>query len=105
MRLRRARLWAATKPLVWRSILVSKQSVRVATGPHQPIAMRAMPILPGLSPVATKSLTATFDAGRLSSDGGFVVLREIERRLGLAETITGPLHDARDPARIRQSYA
>jgi hypothetical protein len=47
-----------------------------------------MPILPGLSPVAAKSLTATFDAGRLSSDGGLVVLREIERRLGLAATIT-----------------
>jgi hypothetical protein len=64
-----------------------------------------MQILPGLSPVATKSLTATFDAGRLSSDGGLIVLREIEMRLRLAETITGPLHDARDPARVRHSYA
>ena len=34
--------------------------------------MHAMPILPGLSPVEAKSLTATFDAGRLSSDGGLV---------------------------------
>jgi hypothetical protein len=33
--------------------------------------------LPGLSPIAGKSLTATFDAGRLSSDGGMIVLREI----------------------------
>jgi Transposase DDE domain group 1 len=64
-----------------------------------------MPILPGLSPVAAKSLTATFDAGRLSSDGGLVVLREIERRLGLATTITSPLRDDRDPARVRHSYA
>jgi hypothetical protein len=64
-----------------------------------------MPILPGLSPVAAKSLTATFDAGRLSSDGGLIVLREIAARLRLAETITGPLRDDRDPARVRHSYA
>lgn len=67
--------------------------------------MHAMPILPGLSPVETKSLTATFDAGRLSSDGGLVVLREIEARLRLAETITSPLGDDRDPTRVRHSYA
>jgi hypothetical protein len=30
------------------------------------------------------------------SDGGLVVLREIERRLGLADVITGPLRDDRD---------
>ena len=39
--------------------------------------MHAKPILPGLSPVEAKPLTATFDAGRLSSDGGLIVLREI----------------------------
>jgi len=34
-----------------------------------------------------------------------VVLREIERRLGLAETITAPLRDDRDPSRVLYSYA
>lgn len=63
------------------------------------------PLLPGLSPVEGKPLTATFDAGRLSSDGGVVVLREIARRLGLAQAITGPLPDDRDPARVTHSYA
>jgi len=67
--------------------------------------MIATPILPGLSPVAGKPLTVTFDAGRLSSDGGLIVLREIATRLGLAETITGPLADVRDPSRVRHSYA
>ena len=67
--------------------------------------MNATPILPGLSAVEGKLLTATFDAGRLSSDGGLIVLREIERRLGLAETITFPLRDKRDPDRVRHSYA
>ena len=66
--------------------------------------MNATPILPGLSPVAGKPLTATFDAGRLSSDGGVIVLREIAARLGLAQAITGRLRDDRDPTRVRHSY-
>jgi hypothetical protein len=67
--------------------------------------MNATLILPCLSPVEGKPLTATFDAGRLSSDGGVIVLREIAKRLGLAETITGPLGDDRDPSRVRHSFA
>ena len=34
--------------------------------------------LPGLSPVDGKELCARFDGGRLSSDGGVLLLREIE---------------------------
>ncbi|MGH6815247.1 MAG: transposase, partial [Hyphomicrobiaceae bacterium] len=56
--------------------------------------------LPGLSPVAGKALTATFDGGRLSSDGGMIVLREIEGKLGLADAIAKPLPDTRDPLRV-----
>ena len=67
--------------------------------------MHATPLLPGLSPVGAKSLTATFDAGRLSSDGGLIVLREIASRLGLAQAITGCLRDDRDPTRVLHSYA
>ena len=40
--------------------------------------------LPGLSPVGGKTITATFDGGKLSSNGGVLILREIERKLGLA---------------------
>jgi hypothetical protein len=64
--------------------------------------MHATSLLPGLSPVEGKPLTATFDAGRLSSDGGVIVLREIATRLGLAETITAPLGNERDPSRVPQ---
>lgn len=67
--------------------------------------MHATLFLPGLSPVEAKSRTATFDAGRRSSDGGLVILREIEARLGLAETVSRPLRDDRDPARVRHTYA
>ena len=77
--------------------------MRVATGATAH-PMHAISFLPGLSPVAGKPLTATFDAGRLSSDGGLIVLREIATRLALAETITGPLRDERDPSRTRHSY-
>ena len=72
---------------------------------RQLTAMNATPILPGLSPVGAKPLTATFDAGRLSSDGGLIVLREAARRLGLAEVITGPLCDARERKRVVHTYA
>jgi hypothetical protein len=67
--------------------------------------MNATPILPGLSAVEGKPLTVTFDAGRLSSDGGMIVLREVATRLGLAEVIAGPLDDRRDPSRVQHSYA
>jgi hypothetical protein len=67
--------------------------------------MHATPFLPGLSPVATKLLTAARDAGNLSSNGGAVVLREAARRLGIAETIAGPLPDTRNPLFVTHSYA
>ena len=38
---------------------------------------------PGLSPVAGRELRADFDGGALSSDGGVLVLREIERKMGI----------------------
>ena len=57
--------------------------------------MHAMPILPGLSPVAAKSLTATFDAGRLSSDGGLIVLRD-----GVAERYLPARNAAASPYRF-----
>jgi hypothetical protein len=45
------------------------------------------PFLPGLSPVQGKAVVARFDGGRLSSEGGLLALREIDRRLGLADRL------------------
>ena len=45
--------------------------------------------LPGLSPVSGKSVVATFDGGLLSSDGGVLVLREVEQRLRIADRFAG----------------
>jgi hypothetical protein len=41
--------------------------------------------LPGLSPVAGKKVVVNFDGGLLSSDGGILVLREVEQRLRVAD--------------------
>ena len=64
-----------------------------------------IPYLPGLSPVENKELCARFDGGRLSSDGGVLLLRGIEQRLGLAALLAGCLADARDPASTTHTYA
>lgn len=61
--------------------------------------------LPGLSPVAGKEIVARFDGGRLSSDGGVLLLRELERRLGIADRLVTCLVDRRDPAHITHRYA
>jgi hypothetical protein len=43
------------------------------------------------------------DAERLSSDGGVVLLRRLDERLGLTAELAQLVGDARDPARIRHS--
>jgi hypothetical protein len=54
-------------------------------------------LLPGLSPIEGKEIVARFDGGRLSSDGGLLVLREIERRLSVADRLAACIDDPRDP--------
>src|SRR5919107_328658 len=63
------------------------------------------PFLPGLSPVAGKPVQVTFDAGRLTSDGGVLVLGEIERRLGIAERLARCVEDPRSPERVHHTVA
>jgi hypothetical protein len=50
--------------------------------------------------IRRKKLTAAFDGGRLSSDGGVILLAEADRRLGLAAKLAAVIADDRDPARI-----
>src|ERR1700749_1427830 len=58
------------------------------------------PFLPGLSPVQGKAGVARFDGGRVSSEGGLLALREIDRRLGLADRLASCLVDPRAPERV-----
>ena len=62
------------------------------------------PMLPGLSPVDGLDIHARFDGGALSSDGGVLLLREIERKLGVSDVLASCLADRRDPARVRHSF-
>jgi len=63
------------------------------------------PFLPGLSPVEGRPVQVTFDAGRLTSDGGVLVLAEIERRLRLADRLARCIEDPRAPARVQHTVA
>jgi len=63
------------------------------------------PFLPGLPPVAGKPVQVAFDGGRLTSDGGVLVLAEIERRLGIAERLARCLADPRSPDRVQHGLA
>ena len=53
-----------------------------------------------LPAVSRKKVEIAFDGGRLSSDGGLLLLREAERRLGIARRLAGCIRDRRDPTRI-----
>src|SRR5690606_15410445 len=53
-----------------------------------------------LPAVGRKKVSVAFDGGLLSSDGGVLLLRGVERRLGLAERLAACMADRRDPTRI-----
>jgi hypothetical protein len=61
-------------------------------------------ILPFSFPaVQAKKVTAAFDGGRLTSDGGVMLLAMAERRLGLADKLARVFPDRRDPTRVVHS--
>jgi hypothetical protein len=63
-------------------------------------------ILPFSFPsVGRKKVTADFDGGRLTSDGGVMLLAMAARRLGLAERLARYFPDRRDPSRVTHSLA
>src|SRR4051812_40396137 len=56
--------------------------------------------LPGLSPVGGKTVVARFDGGLLSSDAGLLALREVEKRLGVAERLAACIDDPRSQDQV-----
>jgi hypothetical protein len=63
-------------------------------------------ILPFSFPaVARKKVTADFDGGRLTSDGGVMLLAMAERRLGIADRLARAFPDRRNPSRITHTLA
>src|SRR5712675_973840 len=53
--------------------------------------------------VHPKKVTAAFDGGRLTSNGGVMLLAMAERRLGLADNLARVFPDRRDPTRVVHS--
>jgi len=53
-----------------------------------------------LAPVGNKAVEIDFDGGRLSSDAGVVLLKDINDQLGLTRNLAAVLSDPRDPRRI-----
>jgi hypothetical protein len=53
-----------------------------------------------LPAVTRKKVFANFDGGAISSDGGLMLLREADRRLGLTRMLVSYVQDRCDPSRI-----
>jgi len=53
-----------------------------------------------LPSVDRKKITAAFDGGRISSDGGVMLLALAERRIGIAARLAAEIIDRRDATRI-----
>ena len=49
------------------------------------------------TPLARRAVTARFDAGAISSDGGVLLLREVDRRIGLLDRVDQVIRDPRHP--------
>ena len=50
-----------------------------------------------LPSVDRKKITAAFDGGRISSDGGVMLLALAERRMGIADKLAAEITDRREP--------
>jgi len=55
--------------------------------------------------VGRKKVIADFDGGRITSDGGVMLLAAAERRLGIADRLAGLIADPRNPALVTHSVA
>lgn len=55
--------------------------------------------------LCARPLTATFDLPNASSDGGAVLLKAADRRLGLISRLAGALVDERQPGKVRHALS
>jgi len=58
-----------------------------------------------LPSVSRKKVSAAFDGGRITSDGGVMLLAQADRRIGIVDRIAGLIGDPRDPALVTHSVA
>src|ERR1700730_17181803 len=80
--------------------------IPLAEAAHKPIEERqtvmdediALPF--DLPEVARKKVSAAFDGGRITSDGGVMLLAQAERRLGVASRLAAAMPAGRDASRV-----
>ena len=53
--------------------------------------------------VGGREIVARFDAGQMSTEGGLLLLGELDQRLGVTQRFAQCFHDYRDPSRIAHS--
>ncbi len=54
-------------------------------------------------PLKRRKIIAQFSGGAITSDGGILLLRAVDRQLGLTERIGAQIPDTRDPDRVHHS--
>jgi hypothetical protein len=64
------------------------------------MATQLQPTALPLVPIGGKAVDLDFDGGRLSSDAGVVLLKDIDAQLGFTRNLAAVLSDPRDPRRI-----
>ena len=86
----------------------------VSRAPHPPIAAsfamsapfaRKNPPPFGFPAIERKKVVAAFDGGRLTSDGGVLLLGAVERQLGIADTLAPLISDPRNPLYVTHSVS
>jgi Transposase DDE domain group 1 len=55
--------------------------------------------------VERKKVTAAFDGGRMTSDGGVILLAEVEKSIGIADRLAALITDPRNPLLVTHSVA
>jgi hypothetical protein len=63
------------------------------------MGVNSAPLIP-FPAVGRKKVTAAFDGGRLTSDGGVLLLSQAERQMGICGQLAACIADPRDPSRI-----
>jgi len=58
-----------------------------------------------LSQVKGKSIIADFDGGNISSDAGLIILKEVEKNIGIIKAIESALEDKRDSRYDEHQYS
>ena len=62
-----------------------------------------IPLSYQFSKIKNRQIEINFTGGEISSDGGLLLLREADRKLGLTDSLAGLFPDKRDPDRITHS--